>query len=97
MHDLHEEMHEVTVAGHVIELDEALAGLPAHSLAYQHGVGNVLAAVAGGRAQAGVLLRPVTVAQIAAVADAADRMPPKTTFFAPKPRTGIVFRSLTDG
>ena len=26
--------------------------------------------------------------------DARDRMPPKTTFFWPKPRTGIVFRSL---
>jgi uncharacterized protein (DUF1015 family) len=80
-----------------VRLDEALAGLPEHTLAYQHGVANVLAAVADGRAQAGVLLRPVTVAQIAAVADAADRMPPKTTFFAPKPRTGIVFRSLTEG
>jgi uncharacterized protein (DUF1015 family) len=80
-----------------VRLDEALAGLPEHTLAYQHGVANVLAAVADGRAQAGVLLRPVTVDQIAAVADAAERMPPKTTFFAPKPRTGIVFRSLTDG
>jgi uncharacterized protein (DUF1015 family) len=78
-----------------VRLDEALAGLPAHEVAYQHGVSNVLDAVASGRAQAGVLLRPVTVAQIAAVADEGDRMPPKTTFFWPKPRTGVVFRSLT--
>ena len=79
-----------------VRLQEALATLPPHDLAYQHGVANVVAAVAGGRAQAGLLLRPVTVAQIAAVADASDRMPPKTTFFWPKPRTGIVFRSLAD-
>ena len=52
--------------------------------------------MAEGRADAGVLLRPVTVAQIQQVADARDRMPPKTTFFCPKPRTGIVFRSLED-
>lgn len=77
-----------------VRLDEALASLPAHDLAYQHGVANVVEAVEQGRAQAGVLLRPVTVAQIAAVADARDRMPPKTTFFWPKPRTGVVFRSL---
>jgi uncharacterized protein (DUF1015 family) len=77
-----------------VRLDEALAAFPAHDLAYQHGVANVEAAVRAGKAQVGVLLRPVTVAQIAAVADARDRMPPKTTFFWPKPRTGIVFRSL---
>jgi uncharacterized protein (DUF1015 family) len=34
------------------------------------------------------------VAQIRAAADARTRMPQKTTFFAPKPRTGAVFRSL---
>jgi uncharacterized protein (DUF1015 family) len=77
-----------------VRLDEALAALPPHDVAYQHGVANVAAAVADGRADAGVLLRPVTVAQIEAVADEGERMPPKTTFFWPKPRTGIVFRSL---
>jgi uncharacterized protein (DUF1015 family) len=79
-----------------VRLDEALATLPDHQLAYQHGVANVERAVAEGRADAGVLLRPVTVEQIQQVADARDRMPPKTTFFWPKPRTGIVFRSLED-
>ena len=79
-----------------VRLDEALAGLPEHEVEFQHGVANVIDAVTTGRVQAGVLLRPVSVAQIAAVADARDRMPPKTTFFWPKPRTGVVFRSLTD-
>jgi uncharacterized protein (DUF1015 family) len=77
-----------------VRLDEALATLPDHAVAYQHGVAQVAAAVEAGRADAGVLLRPVTVDQIAAVADEGERMPPKTTFFWPKPRTGIVFRSL---
>ena len=77
-----------------VRLDEALAGLPEHQLGYQHGVANVERAVAEGRAGAGVLLRPVTVEQIQHVADARDLMPPKTTFFWPKPRTGIVYRSV---
>lgn len=47
-----------------------------------------------GVAAAAVLLRPVTVEQIRAAADTRTRMPQKTTFFAPKPRTGAVFRSL---
>jgi uncharacterized protein (DUF1015 family) len=76
-------------------LDVALAALPAHTLTYQHGVDLVGKAVESGRAQYGVLLRPATVAQIDANAHAGERMPPKTTFFHPKPRTGVVFR-LTD-
>jgi uncharacterized protein (DUF1015 family) len=75
-------------------LDVALAALPEHQLAFQHGVANVRAAVASGAAQAGVLLRPATVAQIEATAHGGERMPPKTTFFHPKPKTGLVFRSL---
>ena len=75
-------------------LDVGLAALPAHELRYQHGVANVRAAVASGAAQAGVLLRPATVAQIEATAHGGERMPPKTTFFHPKPKTGLVFRSL---
>jgi uncharacterized protein (DUF1015 family) len=43
-----------------------------------------------------VLLRPVTVAQIRAAAFAGVRMPEKTTFFSPKPRTGMVFRRLDE-
>jgi len=84
-------------AGHDLDssrLDVALAGLPPHELAFQHGVDHVVDAVNSGRAQAGVLLRPATVAQIAAIGGGGERMPPKTTFFYPKPRTGMVFRSL---
>ncbi len=59
---------------------------------YQHGVDHILGALAAGEADFGVLLRPATVAQIDENAHAGRRMPPKTTFFHPKPRTGQVFR-----
>ncbi len=75
-------------------LDVALATLPEHQLTFQHGVANVRAAVETGAAQAGVLLRPATVAQIEATAHGGERMPPKTTFFHPKPKSGLVFRLL---
>ena len=75
-------------------LDLALAALPDHSLVYQHGVDHIYAAVRSGAAQAGVLLRPVRVDQIIEIAEGGEKMPPKSTFFAPKPRTGVVFRSI---
>jgi uncharacterized protein (DUF1015 family) len=75
-------------------LDVALAALPGASVRFQHGVDNVRGAVAGGEAAFGVLLRPATVAQIEATAHGGERMPPKTTFFHPKPPTGLVFRPL---
>ena len=75
-------------------LDLALERLDGIAVTYQHGVDNVLAAVGSGAADFGVLLRPVTVEQIVAIAHGAERMPPKSTFFWPKPRTGVVLRSL---
>ncbi len=73
-------------------LDVALAALPPHELVYQHGVDHVVDAVTTGRAQYGVLVRPVSVADIVEVAHGGERMPPKSTFFHPKPATGVVFR-----
>jgi uncharacterized protein (DUF1015 family) len=77
-------------------LDVALATLPAHELTYQHGIRLASEAVAAGNAQFAFLLRPATVAQIADTAHSGRRMPPKTTFFHPKPRTGMVFRAVPD-
>jgi len=77
-----------------VRLEQAREVLPTHELAYQHGVANVVGAVREGRAQAAVLMRPATVAQIQDIAHGGERMPPKTTFFAPKPATGVVFRPL---
>jgi uncharacterized protein (DUF1015 family) len=76
-------------------LDLALAALPTHEVTFQHGPDNVRRAVAAGEAQAGVLVRPASVAQIEATAHGGERMPPKTTFFHPKPKTGLVFRDLS--
>ncbi len=75
-------------------LDVALRAMPSHSLSYQHGWDDCAAAVATGQADAAVLLRPATVEQIAAISAGGVRMPPKTTFFWPKPRTGMVIREL---
>jgi uncharacterized protein (DUF1015 family) len=76
-------------------LDVALGDLPDATVVYQHGWQECTEAVQGGEAEVAVLLRPATVAQIAAVGHGGDRMPPKTTFFWPKPRTGIVYRRLS--
>lgn len=61
---------------------------------YQHGAVLAREAVDSGDAEAAVLLRPVSVSQIAATASGGRLMPPKSTFFNPKPRTGMVFREL---
>lgn len=75
-------------------LDVALSSLPAAEVTYQHGWDLASGAVAMGRASAAVLLRPASVAQIASISRGGVRMPPKTTFFWPKPRTGLVVREL---
>jgi len=74
-------------------VDAALASLPTHRLTYEHDLEAMLSQVRAGQADAAVLCRPATVAQIAATARGGERMPPKTTFFWPKPRTGMVLRA----
>jgi uncharacterized protein (DUF1015 family) len=71
-----------------------LAELPDHDLGFFHTWPDAVEAVTADRAQAVVLLRAVTVGQIADWAHAGRRMPAKTTYFHPKPRTGMVFRTL---
>jgi uncharacterized protein (DUF1015 family) len=71
-----------------------LAELPPHEVMHRHSVAEALEALQQGQAQAAFLLRPVTVEQIDQWANERRRMPPKTTFFSPKPRSGMVFRSL---
>jgi len=75
-------------------LAAALDRVGPHELAYQHGTDRAQAAATSGSADWAVLIRPVTVAAIEANAHSGKRMPPKSTFFYPKPRTGIVFRPL---
>jgi len=70
--------------------------LPGVTVTFRSDAAAVSALVEKGTADAAVLLRPVSVAQIRAAAFAGVRMPEKTTFFSPKPRTGMVFRSLDE-
>lgn len=74
----------------------ALEDLPQSAVSYVHAWPEALASVREGRADAALLLRPVSVAQISEWAHARRRMPPKSTYFHPKPRTGMVFR-LVEG
>ena len=81
------------------ELDSSMvalvmAELPDHELEYLHSWQEGVRAVADEKAQAVLLLRPVSVTQIAEWARDGRRMPPKTTYFHPKPATGMVFRTL---
>jgi uncharacterized protein (DUF1015 family) len=71
-----------------------LAALPPHEVMHRHSVTEAMEALRDGEGQAAFLLRPVTVKQIDEWANERRQMPPKTTFFSPKPRTGMVFRSL---
>lgn len=74
-------------------LETALADVPL-TVAYQHGLTEALAEVDAGRAVAAVLIRPVSVAEIERTAREGLLMPPKSTFFTPKLKTGFVLRPL---
>jgi uncharacterized protein (DUF1015 family) len=56
----------------------------------------VLTDVAAGRAGAAVFVRPVGVEAIQHLAAVRSLMPPKSTFFTPKLRTGLVIRPVAD-
>ena len=76
-------------------VDLALREVPGAHVTYTAAWQEALREVGEGSAQLAILLRPVTVSQISAWARARRRMPPKTTYFSPKPRTGMVFRILS--
>lgn len=73
----------------VVEPLAAAAGAGAR-LSYSPDPGFVIDAVRTGRAVAGVLLNPIAVEQVVAVADAGAVMPQKSTYFAPKVPSGLV-------
>jgi len=83
------------------DLDSSLIALvvdriPGVTTSYHHDWHSAIGSVTDGRSGAAVLIRPVTVAQIGEWAHAHRRMPPKSTYFHPKPRTGMVFRPVDD-
>jgi len=60
------------------------------------GVGELQRLVDSGRYAVAFAMHPTTVAQLLAIADAGCVMPPKSTWFEPKLRSGIVIRTLAD-
>ncbi|HTV12623.1 MAG TPA: DUF1015 domain-containing protein [Acidimicrobiales bacterium] len=74
-------------------VDAALERLPGHRLTYEHDMEAAASAVRQGLAEAAIFCRPATTGQIAATARGGARMPPKTTFFWPKPRSGMLLRA----
>ncbi len=61
---------------------------------YQHGVQHVVDLLRAGDADAAVLIRPTSIDEIRRTAVERLLMPPKSTFFTPKLRTGLVVRPL---
>jgi uncharacterized protein (DUF1015 family) len=66
-------------------------------LSYSRDVRAVLDRVESGAAQAAFLLRPPAVSDVVEVARAGQVMPQKSTYFYPKPASGIVFNPLDAG
>lgn len=82
-----------------VELDTerlvlAFQSNPEITMRFHHDPQTVTDAVRNGTASGGILVRPVRIDQIRNVAQTRTRMPPKATFFYPKPRTGVLFRPL---
>ena len=81
------------------DLDSSLVALVTDALPgavsmHFHTSGEAVEAVKRHEADVALLVRPVTVYQIRQWARDRRLMPPKSTFFYPKPRTGMVYRSL---
>jgi uncharacterized protein (DUF1015 family) len=74
-------------------LEHALADFEIE-VSYQHGLAEVLQTAKDPDVTAAVLIRPVSVAEIERTARQGVLMPPKSTFFTPKLRTGLVIRPL---
>jgi uncharacterized protein (DUF1015 family) len=74
-------------------LEHALSSVQ-HEVRYQHGVTEVQHELQTSDATAAILIRPVSVAEIQRTANEGLLMPPKSTFFTPKLRTGFVLREM---
>jgi uncharacterized protein (DUF1015 family) len=64
-------------------------------LSYSREVGALLDRLEAGSGQAAFLLRPPAVSDVVEVARAGQVMPQKSTYFFPKPASGIVFNPLS--
>jgi uncharacterized protein (DUF1015 family) len=87
---------DVSILDHVI-LEEML-GLSSSSqeasLAFCYDKQEAIRKVSDQEYQLAFLIRPVKAATIKAIADSGERMPRKSTYFYPKPPSGLVFNRL---
>jgi len=97
LEQLPEPLRDVDATRFVVMMGRMSMSIELPEIDYRHDALHVAEMVAKGAADAAILLRPATIDQIAMVAAAGLRMPQKTTFFQPKPLTGLVFRSLDLG
>lgn len=83
------------VEGSEQALDTALVdSLPLSEVSYTPSAIEAERAVASGEATAAFLVRPPTVEQVEEFARAGARMPPKSTYFFPKPLSGLLFHPV---
>jgi uncharacterized protein (DUF1015 family) len=75
--------------------DDDIAHL--EGLGYARDFDEAVALVLDGTYDVGFFMGPVDVEHVRAVAAAGENMPPKSTFFAPKVPTGLVFNPLSNG
>jgi uncharacterized protein (DUF1015 family) len=85
---LHQEILQRELGLHQAEVEQE------RYLSYSRDVNAVLKGVETGAAQAAFLLRPPAVRDVVDVARAGQVMPQKSTYFYPKPASGIVFNPL---
>jgi hypothetical protein len=78
----------------VCRLHEQVLDGPAPDLRYTPDAVGAEEAVRSGAATAAYFLPPTDAATIRALVDRGERLPQKSTFFWPKPRTGVVMRPL---
>jgi uncharacterized protein (DUF1015 family) len=74
---------------------DALA--PAEALRFTPSADEAVEAVRSGRAVAAYLLPPTTPDRIRTVVERGERLPQKSTYFWPKPRTGVILMPLDEG
>lgn len=76
-------------------LEHALAPLEV-TVSYQHGLTETQQLVGSGEVNAAILIRPTSLTEIRRTAREGLLMPPKSTFFTPKLRTGLVMRPTAE-
>jgi uncharacterized protein (DUF1015 family) len=84
------------VIGHVLGVDELAPGSGVDYVPGPSGV-DELTARCDGDGMIGFLVRPTDIRDLMAVAAAGELMPPKSSYFAPKPRSGVFLRVLGCG